>query len=179
MADRNDRTGNDQGASGSDRPGDPRASSPPRTTQEALERAGEHARRSLGEAIASLHALTEAASLALTAETSEAHPALHRVARTLEDLASSLKGAGAGGSAPLLEAVLAAVDHEIARWEELSGDDREARAVLRAFLGLREILWEFGVRPEPESPRRRERPAARGPRAARARRRVQRVDVQG
>ncbi len=39
------------------------------------------------------------------------------------------------------------LDDEIGRWETRGRDDPEARAVLRAFLGVREILWEFGLRP--------------------------------
>jgi hypothetical protein len=46
-----------------------------------------------------------------------------------------------------MDEVAAALDAEIARWEASSRDDPEARAVLRAFLGVREILWEVGLRP--------------------------------
>ncbi|MGH7286571.1 MAG: hypothetical protein ACREI8_00945, partial [Myxococcota bacterium] len=63
----------------------------------------------------------------------------------------------------------------IARWEERARQDGEARAVLRAFLGVRELLWEFGIRrpDEPAAPRAERRAAKRGgPR-------VQRVRVQG
>jgi hypothetical protein len=46
----------------------------------------------------------------------------------------------------LLDSIADALDAEIVRWEQLAADDLEARSVLRAFLGLRELLWEFGVR---------------------------------
>jgi len=71
-----------------------------------------------------------------------------------------------------------ALDAEIARWEKRAAADGDARAVLRAFLGLRELLWEVGVRPRPEpaAP-----PAARGRKAGpdRPQGRVQRVHVEG
>ncbi|MDZ7632890.1 MAG: hypothetical protein U5K74_16510 [Gemmatimonadaceae bacterium] len=66
--------------------------------------------------------------------------------------------------------------------------DPEARAVLRAFLGVREILWEFGLRPRAEAPVEEVGVAAsqRGPAAARAPRsarrtptRLQRVPIEG
>ena len=61
-----------------------------------------------------------------------------------------------------------ALDAEIARWEERAKTDDDARAMLRAYLGLREILWELGVRPE----------SARGKRSERDRApRVQRVHI--
>jgi hypothetical protein len=86
-----------------------------------------------------------------------------------------------------MNAVLQALDQEITRWQERSLTDVEARAVLRTFLGLREILWEFGVRPsETSEPRAPTRATSRAPAkdrkeatVARATRRIQRVEVQG
>ena len=46
----------------------------------------------------------------------------------------------------------AALEREIKRWEERSQTDPDARPVLRAFLGLRELLWEFGLRRSDETP---------------------------
>jgi hypothetical protein len=86
----------------------------------------------------------------------------------LEGLASDLGRRGGDGPEPLLASIAEALDIEIARWEKRARDDLDARAVLRAFLGLREILWEVGVRPRPK--RARQRPAGR---------RIQRVPVQG
>lgn len=81
-----------------------------------------------------------------------------------------------GGS--LLRAVAEALDAEIGRWEERSRHEPEARPVLRAFLAVRELLWELGVRvgdttdEQEESPA--EEPAELAPEP-----RVQRVAVQG
>ena len=48
--------------------------------------------------------------------------------------------------------ILDALETEIARWESLSRQDEEARSVLRAFLGLREFLWEMGIRSKTPPP---------------------------
>jgi septal ring factor EnvC (AmiA/AmiB activator) len=132
----------------------------------------------LAESVAMLHALLDAASLASSGESSEAHRLLGPLARLLEGLAADLQ-TGARDSS-LLESVAEALDVEIARWEKRAADDAEARAVLRAFLGVRELLWEFGVR-------RRGHAGGGAPGPARTRRgptrrggsRVQRVPVEG
>ena len=49
-----------------------------------------------------------------------------------------------------------ALQVEIDRWEKRSAEDDSARPVLRAFLGLRELLWELGIRGDAGS---KERPA--------------------
>ena len=73
-----------------------------------------------------------------------------------------------------------AIDDEIALWEERARNNTDARTILRAFLGLRELLWEFGVRsPEtPSEPDAATRPTPR--KSARRRRtpRVQRVSIE-
>jgi hypothetical protein len=51
----------------------------------------------------------------------------------------------------LLRSIAEALDAEVARWQARAESDPEARAVLRAFLGLRELLWEFGIRPETDA----------------------------
>ncbi len=43
------------------------------------------------------------------------------------------------------EPLATALEAEIKRWESRSQTDPDARPVLRAFLGLRELLWEIGV----------------------------------
>ena len=71
-----------------------------------------------------------------------------------------------------------ALDLEIERWERRAREDPDARAVLRAFLGVRELLWELGIRPQPkrgaadeaQSPPKRKSKGKR-------RRRVERVPV--
>ena len=61
----------------------------------------------------------------------------------------------------------------------------DARAVLRTFLGLREILWEFGfrrdqaTRSETQPEKGAERSTRRRAAGAARRARVQRVDVKG
>ena len=149
-------------------PSTPRQEAPPATVEEALARAREHARLAAAETLIVIHALLDAAALAGSGKPLQAHRQLAPLARMLEGLASDLTRRGGDGPEPLLASIAEALDVEIARWEQRARDDLDARAVLRAFLGLREILWEFGVRPGPKRPRKR--PA--GPR-------IQRVPVQG
>ncbi len=155
----------------------PGEAAPAESAARALARAGSHARAALAEALRALEALLDAVSLATSGEAAQTRRLLGPLARTLEGLAGDLDGSSE--SRPLLAAVAEALDAEISRWELRARDDADARAVLRAFLGLRELLWEFGVRP-PESAdatgpgaRPRRRPARR------ARPRVQRVRVEG
>jgi hypothetical protein len=162
----------------------PRAEgAPPGSVEEALERARGHARLALSEALATARALLEAASLAASGAPAEAHTGLAELSRALEALERRLAGEGRLVAGPLVEAILDALDAEIARWERRSQDDGDARAVLRAFLGLREILWEFGMRREGEPAPRSASGSERGAGRARPRRRstarVQRVRVQG
>jgi hypothetical protein len=128
------------------------ASGGPLTVQEALARARRHARASLAEAVAAARALLDAAALAATGVPSDEQRRLSGLAATLDALAAQIAPDGAGDGTPLLAAVYEALDDEIERWEERSRDDADARPVLRAFLGLREILWELGVRPTQAGP---------------------------
>jgi hypothetical protein len=146
----------------------PRREAPPATLEEALARAREHGRLALAETLTAIQALLDAAALAGSGRPLRAHRQLAPLARVLEGLASDLARRGGDSPEPLLASIAEALDVEIARWEKRARDDLDARSVLRAFLGLREILWEFGVRPGPK--RARKRPA--GPR-------IQRVPVQG
>ncbi len=161
------------------------ASTPPSTAQEALGRARQHARSALCEALAAVQALLDAASLAVSGERSEANRLLGPLAGILERLAAELNGDVGRDAADLLDAISEALDTEIARWEERAGDDVEARGVLRAFIGLRELLWEFGVRHEADGndgdskPRRAPRKAGRASPRGRKKSRVQRVPVEG
>ena len=152
----------------------PRRAPPPADAREALLRARRHARNAAAEALAALGALLDAGTLAGAGEVAGAHALLGPLARLLEGLRDRLEGLEAEADASLLAAVAEALDAEIARWEAHARRDPDARAVLRAFLGLRELLWEFGVR----------RPAdgsagPSGPRDAGRRPRVQRVPVEG
>ncbi len=157
---------------------------PPKSVEQALAKARQHTQRALGEAIAAARALLDAASLATSGQAVSDRGALGALARGLDELARDL-GSSESVSSPLFEALLDALDAEIARWQTRAEADRDARAVLRAFLGIREILWEMGVRrhsdpPTPEQPASR-RESQRAPQAdpAGPRRRVQRVEVRG
>jgi len=114
------------------------------SVEAALGRAARHGRRAAAEALLAARALLDALSLTLHGARADERRILGLAARTLDDLADGLAG---GATRPgLLAAVAEALDVEIARWEARAGHDDHARAVLRAYLGLREILWELGVR---------------------------------
>jgi hypothetical protein len=149
--------------------------SPPAPTVEAaLARAGRHARNAASESVAALRALLDAIAIVSGGAPAESHAALSGAAEWLETLASQL--ASGPGDAELTRALADALDAEIARWEERARQDPDARAVLRAFLGVRELLWELGVRPKPDPSEARRAPDAP---KRRGRRRVERVPVQG
>jgi hypothetical protein len=153
----------------------------PESVQEALARARRHARAALAEALGALHALLDAASLIASGEPAEARRLLAPLAHALEALGADLDGAAREGQAALLDALAEALDAEIARWEARARDDADARAVLRAFLGVRELLWELGVRRPQPGAHSGPGPARVRPKPARSARRprVQRVRVEG
>jgi len=165
-----------QDRAGRSRPADATdaGAAPPATAAEALARARRHGRAALGEALQAVRALLDAASLASTGVPAEAHRSLSLAAKALEGAASGLTPDADGA---LAEALAGALDAEIARWEPRSDQDPEARAVLRAFLGLRELLWELGVRRTAATAP--GRGAGRAAEPARRRPRVERVRVQG
>jgi hypothetical protein len=144
---------------------------PPEGVDEALARAGRHARAAVGEALAAIRALLDAASLGATGLPSDDQRLLAGAARTLDALSDQLRGDDSGAN--LLTAALEALDEEIERWEERSREEPEARPVLRAFLGMREILWELGVRPQDSGS-----PRGRRPNRPEGAPRVQRVPVE-
>ena len=152
---------------------------------EALARARTHTHAAIAEALAAVHALLDASSLALSGEASASNTVLGPIARILEGLRAEFdESATTGEAAALLRSIAEALDAEIARWETRSESDPEARAVWRAFLGLRELLWEFGIRRESDAGGREStaKPAARKKgRSTSTRRkqpRVQRVTVE-
>jgi len=151
----------------------------PETPAEALARAASHARAAGAEIAASLHALLDAASLG--AAGAPGAETVAPLASALDALEGWLQQEGPGGG-ELIAVLLGALEEEIARWEGRGHEDADARAVLRAFLGLREILWELGMRaprhgapPAPPDAKPEEPPARRKPRKAR----LQRVQVEG
>jgi hypothetical protein len=146
-----------------------KAAPPPRSADEALARARRHALAALAESVQALRALVDAASLAATGAPSDAHASLSGASAWLDQIAERMQANAGRAGAPWLDAVARVLDDEIGRWETRGRDDPEARAVLRAFLGVREILWEFGLRPSraerresgpPEPPRHASAPAA-------------------
>jgi len=149
---------------------------------QALGRAHLHTQRALSESVAAGRALLDVASLGISGEPAASSRNLSELARLLDQLADTLAGdPEAAGRGPL-SAVFEALEVQIARWEDRSRNDPDARAVLRLFLGLREVLWELGLRPSdpdrpPPDP---DEPVARRARRKSTRRsRVQRVDIQG
>jgi hypothetical protein len=118
----------------------------PQSAEEALVQAGVHARAALAESVLAVRALLDAASLAASGVPSDEQDRLASISATLDALADRL-GQDDRAGASLLSAVFEALDEEIHRWEERSREDATARPVVRAFIGLREILWELGVRP--------------------------------
>ena len=159
---------------------------PPESAAEALARARRHTHTAIAEALAAIRALLDASSLALTGEASAANAILGPLARILEGLRAEFDGGAATGeAAALLRSIAEALDAEIARWQARAESDPEARAVWRAFFGLRELLWEFGIRREPEASgsEKAAKPAARKkgrPTSTRGKKpRVQRVTIEG
>ena len=158
------------------------------TVEEALARARHHGRAAAGETALALRALLDALSLSTSGRPSDASRVLSWAAAALDDAARGL-GRDAPGDASLLGAVAEALDAEIRRWEARASVDRDARAVLRAYLGMREILWELGLRaPEKETAARAAempRPTPPPPRPAAASRRgppprgLERVRIDG
>lgn len=161
---------------GDPRPNDaPSAEAPAESAAQALARAREHARRACAEALEALRALLDAVSLVTSGAPSESHRALSLVSHALESAAATL---APGGDPALVEALADALDQEIARWEQRAESDPDARAVLRAFLGVRELLWELGLRRTRSGGEPDEEPGGRDT-PVRTRPRVQRVRVQG
>lgn len=128
----------------------------PESVEEALGGAALHARRAAAEAIAAARCLLDALALVAEPAAPGSYAPLASLARMLDDLEAQVRGSedgNRGGADALLAALADALEVEIARWQERAARDRDARAVLRAFLGLRELLWEVGVRPRDEKVR--------------------------
>ncbi len=115
---------------------------------EALLRARRHARRGVGELILAVRALLDAASLGLSHQPARNHALFAPLSQILDDWSTTV----GGSEDDIGTLILDALETEIARWEARSREDEEARSVLRAFLGLREFLWEMGIRSNPASP---------------------------
>jgi hypothetical protein len=156
---------------------------PPSSPAEALAEARAHARRAAAEAAAALRALLDASTLAARGEAAAAGR-LAPLAEALDQLCAWLSPEQESDADAVLRALADGLDAEIARWEAKSREDPEARSVLRAFLAVREVLWELGsrftatAREETAAPPPDDTPEP-PPRRRRARRRVERVAVEG
>jgi len=144
--------------------------------REALREAARHARAAAAEAALAVRSLLDAAALFGSGAPAHEHVVLRNAALWLDGIARGMAPEG-GADASIAQALAGALDAEIARWEARAAQDPEARAVLRAFLGVRELLWELGVRPAPPADAAKA-PRSPEPQGAR-RRRVERVRVQG
>ncbi len=112
----------------------------------ALERARRHTQLALSEGVEAARSLLDAVSLSVSGQPAEAHHPLADLAKALDLLSTGLASEPGELRSSAVQALLEALESEIARWEERSGVDDDARGVLRAFLGLREVLWELGLR---------------------------------
>ena len=115
--------------------------------EDGLRRAWQHLGRAALESLEAARALLEAALRASGLHSVAPDSLAAEIGRSLDGLIASLEE-GRAFQLPeaLVEPLSRALEAEIARWESRSRTDPDARPVLRAFLGLREILWEFGVR---------------------------------
>ncbi len=114
---------------------------------EALLRARRHARRGVSELILAVRALLDAAALGLSHQPARDHALFAPLSQILDDWSTTM----GGSEDDIGTLILDALETEIARWESRSREDEEARSVLRAFLGLREFLWEMGIRSKQDS----------------------------
>lgn len=143
---------------------------------EAIGRAREHLVRAVVEAVEAARALLEAIAAASGADASATGALLGDLRNALDRLIERLRSEGRLElPAALIAGIERTLAREIERWEALSKRDADARPVLRALLGLRELLWELGIRsPDPKPPETPEPTAPAPPR----RPRVQRFDVE-
>ena len=149
---------------------------------DALARARKHLRQATLEGLQAVQALLDAAGQASGLSGAEAGDLAGEISAVLERLLAGLRAEGRFElPRAVAEPIQAALDREIERWELRSKTDADARPVLRAFLGLRELLWEFGLRPPesaPKPPSHRDPTDAEKPEGPRSRTRVQRFDIE-
>jgi len=124
----------------------------PQTVEEALARARDHGRRAASETLAALQALIEAGALTRGPLADEGQLAMLRSA--LERARQWVDPEAGRDAASVLAGISQVLDEEVLRWEEKSRQDPEARTILRAFLAVREVLFELtardGGKPAPE-----------------------------
>ena len=123
----------------------------PDTVEQALAQSLQHARNSASEALMAARKLMDALSILLSNEPVVRHAQpdspIAQLAQAIERWAGAVRGPEPDYPSPELGAILQALDTEIERWGEKASSDPDARTVLRAFLGMREILWEFNSPP--------------------------------
>ena len=138
-----------------------------------MQKARGHLRKAALEGLEAARALLDAAIATSGIGQTSDGSWVGNLRRTLERLTTELRQNGTLKlPTAIAEPLAAAIDAEIARWEQRSRNDADARLVLRAFLGLRELLWEIGMRPaDPERDKKKSPDAAppRPPKNKRAR----------
>ncbi len=149
--------------------------------QEAIARARTHLRNATREGLEAARALVEAALHAGGASEFGQGSLPAELRRALDNLFDSL-GQDRLFTMPkaLAEPLYRALDAEIGRWEKRSESDETARRVLRAFLALRELLWELGMQRDQDEQDAGDSPWPK-PKEANppsSRRRVQRFDIE-
>jgi hypothetical protein len=146
---------------------------------EALRRARSHLRAATLEGLEAARALVEVAIESGGLAEASDDSLVGSLRRSLDDLIAGIRaGTPFVMPAALAEPLAAALEAEIKRWERRSQTDPDARPVLRAFLGLRELLWEIGLGREPASTAASHAPDADAPeRGTRDHDRVQRFDI--
>ena len=121
--------------------------------EEALSRARKHLRSATLEGLEATSALLDAALRTAGIDDTDPRSFAGELRASLNDLLAAVRTDGAlRFPSALADPVLAALDAEIARWEARSAKDAASRPVLRAFLALRELLWELGVRADAAGP---------------------------
>lgn len=116
---------------------------------QAIARARVHVGNAARESVAAIAAILEAGGRASGLDPEQTERLATEVARRFEAQVGRLRE-GALFPSSLEKPLAEALAREIERWEKRSQRDPDARAVLRAFLGLRELLWELGLAREPE-----------------------------
>lgn len=117
---------------------------------QAITRARVHVGNAARESVAAIAAILEAGGRASGLDPEQTERLAAQVARRFEEQVGLLRD-GALFPASLSKPLEEALAREIERWEKRSQRDPDARAVLRAFLGLRELLWELGLARDPSA----------------------------
>ena len=117
----------------------------PQSVEEALVQSRQHARLALSEVLRSVSCLIDAAALALGAGQ---NPILDTgwtaLVSAIDEVAGKLAGVRVEETqADGVSEILTALEVEIARWKGRASQDEHAQAVLIAFMGLHEMVWEM------------------------------------